>query len=159
MRVPRPWSPLRLAVLFDNHIEVVAVEESPNIIRMANIVGRILQPNASSLGKAIVAFQAEQRRERLLRTYGIYPFTPNTITDEMELKREFDRVRAAGYAEDRAESVPGGHCFAVPIFAEGKQALAAMSISLPESRFAEGDRERIVPALRKAAAAISAELG
>ncbi len=46
-----------LAALFENRIEVVAVIESPHVIRMSNVVGHILPPNASSLGKAIIAFQ------------------------------------------------------------------------------------------------------
>lgn len=68
MRVPRPWSPLRLAVLFDNHIEVVAVIESPDLIKMSQTVGRIIPPHASSLGKALTAFQPEAVQERLPRT-------------------------------------------------------------------------------------------
>jgi DNA-binding IclR family transcriptional regulator len=68
-----------LAFLFDNHIEVIAVVESPQIVRMGNTVGRILQPHASSLGKCITAFQREERREHLIRSYGISAITPQTI--------------------------------------------------------------------------------
>jgi len=39
-----------LAALFDNRVEVIAVVESPQLIRMSNIVGHILPPNASSKG-------------------------------------------------------------------------------------------------------------
>lgn len=144
-----------LAALFDNHIGVVASIESPETIRMANIVGRILPPNASSLGKAIIAYQGEDSQQHLLRTYGIFSFTPNTITDEVELKKEFERVRTAGYAEDREESVPGGRCFAVPIFSPNGSVSAAISISLPQSRYHEGDMKRLIPGLQKAAAEIS----
>jgi IclR family acetate operon transcriptional repressor len=63
-----------LAALFDNHIEVVGVVESPQLIHMSNMVGRILPPHASSLGKSIAAFPAEDRQDRLLRTYGIYRY-------------------------------------------------------------------------------------
>jgi IclR family acetate operon transcriptional repressor len=51
-----------LGALFDNHAEVVEVFESTEFMRMSNIVGRILPPHASSLGKAITAFQTDQRR-------------------------------------------------------------------------------------------------
>ena len=105
-----------LAALFDNRIEVIAVVESPQPIRMSNIVGHILPPNASSLGKAITAFQNEERREKLLRSYGVYRFTEHTITDRTDLDREYARVREQKFATDLEESVSDGHCFGVPIF-------------------------------------------
>ena len=76
-----------LAALFENRIEVIAVVESPHVIRMSNVVGHILPPNASSLGKAITAFQPQEQRERLLRSFGTYRFTKHTITDRKELSR------------------------------------------------------------------------
>ena len=50
-----------LAMRFENRIEVVATLESPHLIRMGNTVGRIVPPHASSLGKAIAAFQPRRR--------------------------------------------------------------------------------------------------
>src|SRR3981081_2567311 len=64
-----------LAALFENRVEVVAVVESPHDIRMSNVVGHILPPNASSLGKVITAFQPPVQRERLLRSFKIYRLT------------------------------------------------------------------------------------
>ena len=70
-----------LAALFENRIEVVAVIESPHVIRMSNVVGHVLPPNASSLGKAIIAFQPAIGRERLLRSFRsiVLPTTPSPI--------------------------------------------------------------------------------
>src|SRR3984885_8123122 len=78
-----------LAALFDNRIEVVAVIESPQIIRMSNVVGHIVPPNASSLGKVITAFQSQEPRERLLRSHGFWRFTERSITDPLQLQQEF----------------------------------------------------------------------
>jgi DNA-binding IclR family transcriptional regulator len=94
-----------LAIRFENRIEVVATIESPHLIRMGNTVGRIVPPYASSLGKSVAAFQPEDVRERLVRSYGIHAFTERTLTDEVELKREFERVRSRGYSTDIEESV------------------------------------------------------
>jgi DNA-binding IclR family transcriptional regulator len=123
-----------LAVLFDNHIEVIAVVESPQTVRMGNTVGRILQPHASSLGKCITAFQSEERREHLLRSYGINAITENTIVDEDALAVEFRRIREIGSAMDRGETCLEGHCFGAPIFSPERDVFAAISISLPVSR-------------------------
>ncbi|MGB7759686.1 MAG: IclR family transcriptional regulator [Bryobacteraceae bacterium] len=138
-----------LAALFDNRIEVIAVVESPQQIRMSNVVGHILPPNASSLGKAIAAFQTEERREKLLRSYGMYRFTGQTITDRTELEQEFARVRERGFATDLEESVCDGHCFAVPIFGSAGDVNVAVSLSLPKARERDSaHREEILAALR-----------
>ena len=148
-----------LAMHFENRIEVVATVESPHLIRMGNTVGRILPPHASSLGKAITAFQREEVRERLIRSYGIHRFTEHTITDEMQLKREFERIRARGYSTDADESVVEGMCFGVPILTPEGEAIAALSLSSPKMRIRDEQlQKRVVAALRRAADTVSRAL-
>ncbi len=148
-----------LAMYFENRIEVVATVESPHLIRMGNTVGRIVPPHASSLGKAITAFQREDVRDRLIRGYGIHRFTEHTITDEMELKREFERIKARGYSTDTDESVVEGMCFGVPILTAQGDALAAISLSSPKMRMRDEQlQKRVVAALRRAADGVSRAL-
>jgi DNA-binding IclR family transcriptional regulator len=148
-----------MAALFENHSEVILVLESPEVIRMSNVVGHILPPNASALGKVITAFQCEPRREKLLRSYGLYRFTPQTITDEGELAREFEDVRTRMFATDREESVPDGCCFAVPILNQSGNVTSAISTSIPKVRIrGEAHEQAIIEALRTTAANISADL-
>jgi IclR family acetate operon transcriptional repressor len=148
-----------LAALFDNRVEVIAVVESSQAIRMSNVVGLIVPPNASSLGKVIAAFQSAASREKLLRSYGTWRFTPQTITDRNELEREFERVRAQGFALDREETIPEGNCFGVAIRGESNEVAAAISVSIPKSRVRDARHEKaIVAAIRATADQISAEL-
>jgi IclR family acetate operon transcriptional repressor len=148
-----------LAALFDNRIEVIAVIESPQTVRMSNVVGHILPPNASSMGKAITAFQTEERREKLLRSHGILGLTDHTIVDRCELHREWERVHLQKFAVDREESVYDGVCFAVPIFGESGEVNAAISVSLPKSRLRNAEHEAaVVTALTAAAEQIAADL-
>jgi IclR family acetate operon transcriptional repressor len=150
---------INLAALFENRIEVIAIEESPEVLRMSNVIGHILPPNASSLGKAITSFQSDERREKLIRSYGLYRFTPQTITDRPELQREFERVRERGFATDREESVADGYCFAVPIFGKSGDVPAGISVSLPKQRMRNaGQEDRFFEALKATAAQISAAL-
>jgi len=143
-----------MGVLFDNHIEVVAVVESPKLIRMGNTVGRIIPPHASSIGKSIAAFQTETRTEELLRSYGLTRFTSKTITDEIELKAEFEKIRKKGVSFDREETTEMGTCVGVPIRI-GDQVLASMSLSIPNSRMPKGEElQQIVEALKAKAAEI-----
>jgi IclR family acetate operon transcriptional repressor len=149
---------ISLAALFDNRAEVVAVIESPQIIRMSNVVGLILPPNASSLGKVITAFQTEEQREKLLRSYGCWRFTQQSITDPARLQEEFRRIRAEKFAADREESVPDGICFGVPVFNPVGEVNVALSSSLPKMRVRDRDHEKaIVSALRATADKISAD--
>jgi len=150
---------ISLAALFENRIEVTAVVESPQPLRMSNIVGHILPPNASSLGKVITAYQAEELREKLLRSYGIYRFTNHTITQRTDLEQEFALVRQQKFASDLEESVYDGHCFGVPIFGPTGEVGAAMSMSLPKARIRDEEhRTSIVEALWATADQIAADL-
>ena len=145
-----------LAMRFENRVEVVATLESPHLIRMGNTVGRIVPPHASSLGKAIAAFQPEDVRERLVRSYGFHRFTDHTVTDEVELKREFERVRSRGYSTDQEESVLEGCCFGVPILDDHGDAIAAISVSSPKMRIRDEQlQKRLVAAIRRAAEAVA----
>jgi IclR family acetate operon transcriptional repressor len=149
-----------MAALFENHIEVVLVFESPQLMRMGNTAGRILPPNASSLGKAITAFQPAEIAEKLVRSYGIRYFTPNTITDEIALRDEFAMIRERGFAEDLEESTAGGRCFAAPILRENGYAAGAVSLSMPLIRLrGEEQRKSIVHAVRETARSIEKRLG
>ncbi len=144
---------ITLAMHFDNRIEVVATLDSPQLIRMGNIVGRILPPHASSLGKAITAHQPDDVAERLQRSYGAHRFTEHTITDEVALKQEFERVRAEGHSVDAEESVLEGCCFGAPIAGPDGVVFGAISLSMPKMRLRdEAHRAQIVEAVRDAAA-------
>ncbi len=145
-----------LAFLFENHIEVVAVVDSPQRIRMYNVVGGIIPPHASSVGKCIVAHQTEARREHLVTTYGIHAFTSQTIVDATELDEEFRRVRQQGFAVDREESAPDGCCFGAPIWTSRDHADAALSLSLPKVRLS--DESKIIESLRRTARLVSERL-
>ncbi len=147
-----------LAAVFENHAEVIHVMESPEIIRMGNVVGRILPPNSSSLGKAIVAFQNEDRRERLIQSYGVYRFTEASIVDTGELQQELESVRQRGFATDMEESVPHGCCYGVPIFGPTGQAIGAISMSMPKQRHTAERGPQLVSAMHAAARCIEGVL-
>ncbi|MGC2259881.1 MAG: IclR family transcriptional regulator [Candidatus Sulfotelmatobacter sp.] len=147
-----------MAALFDNRIEVVAVIESTHTIRMSNVVGHIVPPNASSLGKVITAFQSQEQREKLLRSYGFWRFTERSITDPLQLQQEFSQVQADKFATDREECVPDGVCFGVPVVNAAGEVNVALSASLPRMRVRDQDHEKaIVAALRATADMISAD--
>jgi IclR family acetate operon transcriptional repressor len=148
-----------LAVLYANHIEVVLGFESPRMIRMANTLGGIIPPHASSLGKAILAFQPQQVQSRLIHSYGIRRFTEHTITDEVALLEELALVRRQGHAVEDEEAFLDGCCVGCPIFAGRSSAVAAISTSMPKFRFPQGDElKSMIASLKDTARAISDSL-
>jgi len=142
-----------------HRVEVIAVVESPHVIRMSNVVGHILPPNASSLGKAITAFQAPEHRERLLRSFGTYRFTKHTITDRKDLNQEYEGIRVQKYAIDREECAYDGICFCAPIFGPNGQVSAAISSSMPKTRLRDAAHEEaIIAAVRDTAEQVALDL-
>ena len=151
-----------LAYLFEDHIRVVDVLESPQHIRMSNFVGRILQPYASSLAKSITAFQDEALTQTLLDVYGIYRSTKNTLVDQLAIQNEFAAVRSRGYAEDKEETVEGGYCLGAPIRNPERKVIAALSVSSPKFRvtaeFMEKFPVRLMETADNISQALAAEL-
>lgn len=137
-----------LAFLFDDLIRVVDVIESTHHIRMSNFKGRILQPYASSLGKAITAFQTPENIQKLLHTYGIFRLTPSTIVDIRAIQEDLAGIRESGFAWDCEETVAGGRCAGAPIRMPNGEVLASLSISMPKDRFTE-ELQNLLPARLK----------
>jgi DNA-binding IclR family transcriptional regulator len=86
------------------------------------------------------------------------PFTPATITELPVLQRELAAIRERDFAFDREEIVPGLTCVAAPIRNEEGKAIAAMSVSIPTYRFADGEAG-YVEMIRGAALRVSRKLG
>jgi DNA-binding IclR family transcriptional regulator len=148
-----------LAALFENRIEVIAVIESQHVLRMSNVIGHILPPNASSLGKAITAFQPPSGREKLLRSFKIYRFTEHTLTDSRDLIQEYETIRSQRFAVDREECSNDGICFSVPVFGSDGAVSAAVSISMPKFRLkGKQHEESLIASLRTATEDLAREL-
>lgn len=148
-----------LACLFGDMVRVVDVVESTHHIRMSNYRGRVLQPYASSLGKAIAAFQPPEKIQALLDTYGIYSLTPATLTDVRAIQQDLARVRERGVAFDSEETVPGGQCVGAPIRDDSGAVVAAISVSMPKLRYSKEVGQVLPDVLKKTADEISAALG
>jgi DNA-binding IclR family transcriptional regulator len=147
------------AYLFEDRVHALDTVETFHAIRMTNRPGRVLPPHASSLGKAIAAFQSFTVVERMLEVYGLVRRTDKTVLDRQVLREEFDRIRAQGYAIDREESVVGGICIGAAITIDDRPVVAALSISTPVVRMT-GSREieitrAVLDSARQAAVALA----
>lgn len=140
-----------VAALFSNHVRVVCVVESSHVVRMANVVGRIVSPHASSLGKAVAANQTKDVQSLLLNSYGTMSFTPKTKTDRNSILLEYDQIRNQGFSMEDEESTADGFCLGAPIRDKTKHAIGAVSISMPKFRSPEAAMQRkMIAALKRA---------
>jgi DNA-binding IclR family transcriptional regulator len=140
-----------LAALYDDHIRVVHTLESSHHIRMSNYLNRILPPYASSLGKAIAAFQPAEHIQQLIQVFGLYQITDRTLTDPVKIREHLAEVRENGFATEIEETVSGGCCFGAPIVEPDGRVRAAVSVSMPFARCSSRMKEQVPARVSEAA--------
>lgn len=114
------------------YLEVVPSEFA---LRLQESRGASVPAHASALGKAILAFTPLEQVEELVRGRQLEIVTQNTISNANDFLTELKKVRSARYAFDRGEGSLLAICIGAPIVDARGQAIAAMSISGPASRF------------------------
>ncbi len=112
-------------------VSQIAQVDSRYMIGGTNWVGLAVPLHCSASGKVLLAFgatpvPAEPYERR----------TGRTITTRPALDLELAEVRARGYAVTNEELEPGLVAVAAPVFAGGRSAIAAISVSGPASRLA-----------------------
>jgi DNA-binding IclR family transcriptional regulator len=146
-----------LELLSRNGSFMAYIAEGPRMVRLAGSIGDPVPIHAAAGGKAILAFLPEERRKTLLQGK-LQRFTPNTITGAAELEKELRRIRKSGVAYDREELDEGTGAVSCPIFDHEGRSVASIVVAGPHQRIQQICDDRIVPALKEAAARISASL-
>lgn len=128
---------------------------------MVNVVGaRVgaqLEPHCSAVGKVLLAHRGPDEIRRILADTSMRRLTATTITDPEVLCRELEGVRSAGVAYDRGEAISDVHCVAAPVRDAMGSVIAAVSVTVPENRFARA-RAEFTQAVKNTAIEISRRL-
>lgn len=125
---------VRLAVLDAGDALIIDQREYLHPMRIGNGIGARLNPIASALGKALLAYQSPEVIQRLLKDRKILALTPNTILNPDELQRELDVTKARGYAVSVEEQHIGVSSVAAPVLNHRGEAMGAISIVGPSFR-------------------------
>jgi DNA-binding IclR family transcriptional regulator len=149
---------VHLAVLDGSEIMYVYNLESTQAIRMRSDVGVRKPAYCTAEGQAILAFQAPDVVERVVRD-GLAARTPQTITDAGEFKRALELIRQRGCAIEDEESEIGMRCIAAPLRNDAGEVVAAIGLAGPVSRLSKKALSSFIPHVIETAAAISARLG
>jgi IclR family acetate operon transcriptional repressor len=150
---------VNLAVLDQGTVLYVEVIESPHEFRLSSRVGTRRSLHVTALGKALAAFLPAEARENILSTITFQPATPRTILNLVQFRQELEKIRRQGHAVDDEEAVQGARCVSAPILNSDREAIAAVSVSGPVTRFSPNQVAGLAGAVTSAARAISAAMG
>lgn len=144
----------------------LGVQEGTEVVYIAKIgghrqarspsrTGGRMPMHCTAIGKALLTHAAAEVRATVLN--GPLPRrTPQTVVAPGLLERQLERTLETGLAYEREESTPGLLCVAAPVLdADGRTALAAISVTGPVGRFRPETHET---ALRAAASALSSTM-
>jgi len=148
-----------MAVLTGRDILYLVHVSTKRRIRLGANVGTRFAAHATSLGRAILAFQPEEDIEAFLAGAPFQKFTDFTITGAGELREELAETRRSGFASAKDELDFGIVSIAVPIFDENRRAIAAINCSTSTTRVSREDLiSTRLPGLQEAAREIERAL-
>lgn len=125
-------------------------------------VGSYLDAHCTALGKTLLAFREASEVQHLLRARPPRRRTEETITDPAGLLDHLRLIRAGGHAVDHGESLADVHCVAAPVRDDLGSVIAAISITVPATRFQLRRlelRDAVVAAAREASARLASAPG
>lgn len=126
---------------------------SPHSLRLILEPGYRAPLHAGAMQKALLAFLPEEVIDAV--TAGpLAAFSPTSITDAAQLRREIETIRERGFALSTAEVNSGTWGVAVPIIGPDGYAIAAVGSAGPLSRFSESVAREHSESCRRASAAI-----
>ncbi|WP_266082055.1 IclR family transcriptional regulator [Haladaptatus caseinilyticus] len=118
------------------HVYISKGEES---IETDTYIGIRLHIHSAAGGKAILAFEPEERVHEILDRRGLPNHGPNCITTREAFMEELEEIRETGVAFDYQERIEGIRSVAVPLLCDPPEPNAAIVVSGPVSRM-NGDR-------------------
>lgn len=119
--------------------------------------GRRSPAHCTGVGKVMLAFMDEPRRQAALERLSFEQFTPATHAGPETLLAELAQIRADAVAFDREEHEQGIISIAAPIFGASNRVIGALSVVTSTFRMGLGDLEKFRPALSRTAAQIGSE--
>jgi DNA-binding IclR family transcriptional regulator len=136
----------------------VSQEQGGATVSIQNWIGQRTPLHATSSGKVLLAWMAEDELAPLLAG-GLKSHTPRTITDTGQLRADLGRVRECGWAATAEELEIGLNAVAAPVRGADGTVVAALSVSGPSYRMGPDTFDTVARALCAGADEISREIG
>lgn len=113
---------------------VVDRVDCDHAVRTYHEIGDTSPLHATATGRAVLAHLPAADVDELIDR-GLDSYSESTLTDPSELRTELKRVRANGYSVNRNQYRPDVCAIAAPILDTDGTPLAAVAISMPDSRY------------------------
>ncbi|WP_233853521.1 IclR family transcriptional regulator [Paraburkholderia sp. HD33-4] len=136
----------------------IARVESSHAVRVHGTIGNRRPIHVGASGKLLLAYTPETEREVLLNRQ-LRAYTGETRVDADSLRSELEQIRAQAYSISHGEATSGVVAISVPVFASNQHVLAALGISIVESRFKPKGLADLIEHMTTASREISALLG
>jgi len=140
-------------------IVILAKTRGAGMFQLVDRAGAVRPPNATALGKVLLAALTPAQIERHLDRHELARFTPKTIVERDALMAELAQVRRNGIAFDDGEFDAEVRCVAVPVYDFLGRVAGAIGISGPMWRLSLQSLHEKSKIVRQSAAEFSAELG
>lgn len=117
--------------------------------------GSRVPAHCSASGKMLLSQLSPAQRGRLLGHAPLRRYTAKTITDPADLERALAGCRRDGFSFDDEEFLPGLVCVAVLVPSRSGRSNLAVAVQAPIMRLTVDKALQVLPALQRAAQAIS----
>lgn len=144
-----------------DEVSVICIDkrESSQALQISARVGRRIPLHAGAGSKCLLAYSTAEFIERFIEQTSPLPrFTARTVTDPGHLKDELRQIREQGYAVSDEDIDEGACSIAAPIRDSWGEAIAAVSVACPKTRFRDADIARNKQAVMEAADDVSRQL-
>jgi IclR family transcriptional regulator, acetate operon repressor len=121
-------------------------------------VGSRVPLHCTASGKLYLASLPANKRRRLISTMELSAHTENTITDPDVLDAELEKIRRVRYSKDESEFIDGMVAVAVAVKDSRGRIAAILACHAPDVRMTIEKAIEYLPAMHKAADALSADL-
>lgn len=145
-----------LTMLDDTEIVYLDRVEAAWPLRLHFQPGSRVPAHCSASGKLLLALMPPRARKRIVDTLPMPAFTANTITNHAVLDEALKRIRKERLSTDDEEYLAGTVCVAVPVENDKRRVPAALAVHAPVTRMSLAQALAHVPALRRAAARLTA---
>jgi len=149
---------VHLSVLDGEQVVYIDKLDSPEPVRAYSEIGGRAPAYCVATGKAMLAWRDVEKPFAGHAPNDPPGFSPATITDRAELRREMERIRAQGYAVNRGEWRASVWGVAAPIKDGGGRVVAAIGLSGPASRIKPARVKPLAAIVMEAALRISSAL-
>ncbi len=149
----------RLSILYGWEVMHLHLETKHRRVISRESVGERIPAYCSGLGKVLLAYLDEDSLSDYLKAIQLVPLTSKTIIYLEELKSELANVRKKGFAFDKGEFHKDVRCIAAPVRSYQGEVIAAVSISMPRSKFAKQAVSKVIEDVKNRASCISRSMG